>query len=74
MALEDDTVHAGHKLFMEYDDISVLIVGDAQLILGQQLRPHPIHLLNITNIILRTLKIITYYISNLTKIVLKGEK
>ncbi len=74
VSLEEDTVYAGHKLFMEVDDISVLIVGDAQGILGRQLRPHPIHLLNITIIILRTLKIITHYICNLTTIVSKGKR
>jgi hypothetical protein len=57
---------------MEADDIRALIVNDAQVILGQQLRSHPIHLLNITIIILRTLKIIKHYISNLTMFVSKS--
>jgi hypothetical protein len=38
-------VHAGHEVLMEADKNSALIVGNLQRILGQQLWPHPIHLL-----------------------------
>jgi len=38
---------ADHKVLMEVDDNISLTVCDAQGILDQQLRPHPIHLLNI---------------------------
>jgi hypothetical protein len=45
LSLEEVIVHAGHEVLMKVDDHSVLIVGDPQVILGQQLRPHSIHLL-----------------------------
>jgi hypothetical protein len=38
---------ADHKVLMKIDDNISLTVCDAQGILDQQLRPHPIHLLNI---------------------------
>ncbi len=47
LPLEDVAVHAGRKVLMEVDKNSVRIVGNPQGILGQQLRPHPVHLLNI---------------------------
>jgi hypothetical protein len=34
---------------MEADDYIIWIVGTPQGILDQQLRPHPVHLLNIIN-------------------------
>jgi hypothetical protein len=44
-------VHAGHEVLMEIDNSILLIVGDAQGILDQQLRPHPIYSLNIVIIL-----------------------
>ncbi len=52
LPLEDVTVRAGRKVLMEVDDKSALIVGNLQGILGQQLRPHPVHLLNIIYLLL----------------------
>ncbi len=43
---------------MEVDKNSVLIVGNLQGILGQELCPHPIHILNIYIIYM----LITYWI------------
>jgi hypothetical protein len=37
LCLKEITVGAGHKVLVEVDDNSVLIVGDLQGILGQQL-------------------------------------
>ncbi len=37
---------------VEVDDNNGLIVGDEQRILGQQLKPQPIHLLNIIYIVI----------------------
>ncbi len=45
MSLEEVTVRAGNKVLVKVDNNSVLIVGDPQGILSQQLRPHAIHLL-----------------------------
>jgi len=45
-------VRAGHSVLAETDDNLALIVGNPQGILGQQLRPRPIHLSNIIVIIL----------------------
>jgi hypothetical protein len=69
MSLQEINVHAGHKILMEFDCYNALIVGNLHGILGQQLRPHPIHLLN-------TILIINYlsnYIIELT-ILLKSMK
>jgi hypothetical protein len=52
LPLEGVAVRASHKVLMELDNNISLIVGYPQGVLGQQLRPHPIHLLNITIIIL----------------------
>jgi hypothetical protein len=57
LSLEEVTMHADHKVFIEVDDNIALIVGDPQGILGQQLWPRSIDLLNIIMIIL----IISYY-------------
>jgi hypothetical protein len=46
--LEEVAMRAGHEVLKEFDDNILLIVGDPQEILELQLRPHPIHLLNIT--------------------------
>jgi hypothetical protein len=40
-------VHAGHNVLIEVNNNILLIVGDLQGILEQQLRPRPIHILNI---------------------------
>ncbi len=44
---EDVALSAGHKVLMEVDNISALIVGNPRGILGQQFRTGPINLLNI---------------------------
>jgi hypothetical protein len=44
-------MRVGRKVLMEVDDSILLIFGDPQGILVQQLRPRPIHLLNGTIII-----------------------
>ena len=46
---------ADHKVLMKIDDNISLTVCNAQGILDQQLRPHPIHLLNITVILMNYL-------------------
>jgi hypothetical protein len=40
-------VHTGYKVMLEVDGNILLIVGDPQGILDQQLGPRAIHLLNI---------------------------
>jgi hypothetical protein len=50
--LEEVTVSAGHKVLMGIDYNISLIVGDPQEILEEQLRPHPIPLLNISFILI----------------------
>ncbi len=44
---------ADHKVLLEVDDNSSLIVGDPSRILGQPFRPHPIHLFIIINIMVK---------------------
>jgi hypothetical protein len=39
--LEEVAVRAGHKVLMEVELNILLIAGDSQGILDQQLRPHP---------------------------------
>jgi hypothetical protein len=46
-SLEEVAVRAGHEVLMEVDSNSALIVGNPQGILGEHLRPRPIHWLNI---------------------------
>jgi hypothetical protein len=43
--LGEVTVYAGLEVLVEVGDASVVIIGDQRGILGQQLRPHPFHLL-----------------------------
>jgi hypothetical protein len=50
--LEEVAERVCHKVFVEFDDRTSLIVADSHGILDQQLRPHPISLLNIVIIIL----------------------
>ncbi len=50
--MEEVSLCAGHKVLLEVDDNSVLIVGDDQGSLTQKLRAHPVHLLNIITIML----------------------
>ncbi len=45
-------MRAGHKVLTEVDDNIWVIVGEILVIFDQQLRPHPIYLLNITIIII----------------------
>jgi hypothetical protein len=56
MSLQEVDVHAGHKIFMEFDYNNALIVDNLHGILGKQLWPRPIHLLNTILII--------HYLSN----------
>jgi hypothetical protein len=48
--LADVAVHADHDVLVKIDDNILLIAGDPQGILDHQLRPLPIHLLNISSI------------------------
>ncbi len=50
--LEEIAMHAGYKVLSNVDIKSALILDDLQDILGQQLKPHPIHSLNIIVLIL----------------------
>jgi hypothetical protein len=43
LSLIEVAVHTGHKVLIEVDNYSRLIVGNPQGISGQQLRPHTIH-------------------------------
>jgi hypothetical protein len=47
LSLDEIIVLAGHEVLMKFDENGPLIIGDPQGILGQQLRLHTIHLLNI---------------------------
>jgi hypothetical protein len=59
-------VRADHEVLMVVDDKSTLIIGDPQGILVKQLRPHPIHSLNMI------VKLINYeLLSNFVKYVFK---
>ncbi len=51
MSLKEVAMRAGHKVSMEVDDNVLLIVGDAQGILDQQLGPRQVHFFNIIIII-----------------------
>jgi hypothetical protein len=46
LSLEKVAAYADHEVIVEVDDNIVLIVGNPQGILGQQLRPCQIHSLN----------------------------
>jgi hypothetical protein len=50
--VEEGAVRVGHEVLMELDANIWVIVGEILVIFDQQLRPHPIHLLNITIIII----------------------
>jgi hypothetical protein len=54
LSLEDVNGCAVYKVLMDVDHKSALIVGNPQGILGNQLRPHTIHQLNIIIIMLIT--------------------
>jgi len=41
----EEVVHAGHKFLMEIDNNCVLVAGNTQRNLGEQLKLDPIHLL-----------------------------
>ena len=56
LSLEEITVHGGHYVLMDVDNHRKPTVGDLHGILGQQLRPRPIHLLNTIIILLSYLK------------------
>jgi hypothetical protein len=51
---------------LEVDDYNVLIVCDPQGILGLQLRPRPIHLLNIIIVTLLLIKLLNYFTKLMT--------
>jgi hypothetical protein len=53
--LEEVAVLAGRKVSMDVDDNFLLIVDDPQEILDQQLRRHPIHLLDIVIVLINYL-------------------
>jgi hypothetical protein len=61
--LEEVTVCASHKVFMEVDDDILPIVSASQAILDQQLWPRPIHLLNIVIFIIKIIYIKLKFIS-----------
>jgi hypothetical protein len=44
LSWKEGAVHAGHKVLVDVDGNILLTVGDPEVILDQQLRPHPIHL------------------------------
>ncbi len=50
MSSEEVIMRTGSKVLVDIGDTTALIVGDLQGILGQQFRPHPVHVLNIINI------------------------
>ncbi len=52
LSLEEVAVCAGQKVLMKAEDSSALIIGDSREIWCQQLRPHPIRILNIVIVIL----------------------
>ncbi len=52
LSLEEVSVRAIQKVLMIIDDIILPIVGDPYRILDEQLRPHPIHLLNVIIILI----------------------
>jgi hypothetical protein len=60
LPMKDAAVCADHKVLVKVYNNTALIVGNPQGILGQQLRLHPMYLLNIT-ITLVLCKIIIYY-------------
>jgi hypothetical protein len=66
MSSEEVDVRAGHEVLMEADDTILLIFGDPQGILNQQLRPCLIRLINIIIILIKDviLYIIYYSIGN----------
>jgi hypothetical protein len=55
--LKDVAFCAGHEVLMEVDVNILLIVGDPQGILGQQLRPRSITLLNIITLLVNYYKL-----------------
>jgi hypothetical protein len=61
LSTEEVVVRACLKVLVEVDDNTLLIVGNAQWILGCQLEHQPIHLLNIIILLTTNLEIILYY-------------
>jgi hypothetical protein len=45
LSLEKVTLSAANKVWLKVDNNNVRIVGNSQGIIGQQLRPQPIHLM-----------------------------
>jgi hypothetical protein len=45
--MKEHGVHVGNYFLLEVDDKCSLLVGDPQVILGRQLKPHPICLLDV---------------------------
>ncbi len=58
MSSEEVAVSDGHEVLVEVDNTIVLIVSDPCGILGQQLRHHPIHLLNVIFLLFVNFKLI----------------
>ncbi len=53
-------MRAGHEVLMEFNDNILLIVGNRQGILDQQISPHPIGLLDSIFIIIITMNFILF--------------
>jgi hypothetical protein len=52
--LEEVAAHANRKVLMEIDDSNAPILIDPQGILGEQLRPRPIHVLKFFILVILT--------------------
>ncbi len=59
--LEEVAVHAGCKVLLEVDESILLIVGDPQQILDQQLRSHPISLLDVITLSINYIKYVLQF-------------
>jgi hypothetical protein len=60
--LEEVAIHVGHEDLVEFDDNNLAIVGNPKGIFDQQLRPHPINLLNISFILIYYIKVYIIYV------------
>jgi len=59
LPMEEVAMHAGHKVLMEVDDNSALIVVDSRGILDKQIRSTRIRLINLFNLLM-----VIFYIIN----------
>ena len=55
-------MHVDHEDLVEFDDNNLAIVGNPKGIFDQQLRPHPINLLNISIILMYYIKVYIIYV------------